>query len=132
MVHSGSCHCGAIRYELSGEPQVVALCHCSDCRRSAGAPFVSWAMYPETSLTLRAGTPKTINSSGTSMRSFCPDCGTGLFYRNEAMLPGIVDIQAATLDDPNAMPPAIHIQTAERLGWVSHMNELPEYERFPI
>ena len=131
MVYWGSCHCGAIRYELSGEPQVVALCHCSDCRRSAGAPFVSWAMYPETSLTLRAGTPKTINSSGTSMRSFCPDCGTGLFYRNEAILPGIVDIQAATLDDPNAMPPAIHIQTAERLGWVSHMNELPEYERFP-
>ena len=131
MIHSGSCHCGAIRYELSGEPQVVALCHCSDCRRSAGAPFVTWAMYPEPSLTIRAGTPKTINSSGTAMRSFCPDCGTGLFYRNEAILPGIVDIQAATLDDPNALPPAIQIQIAERLGWVSHMNELPEYERFP-
>ena len=65
------------------------------------------------------------------MRSFCPDCGTGLFYRNEAILPGIVDIQAATLDDPNSLPPAIQIQTAERLDWVSHMNELPEYERFP-
>jgi hypothetical protein len=65
------------------------------------------------------------------MRSFCPDCGTGLFYRNEATLPGIVDIQAATLDDPNAMPPAVHIQTAERLAWISHMNELPEFERFP-
>jgi len=65
------------------------------------------------------------------MRSFCPDCGTGLFYRNEAIFPGTVDVQAATLDDPSAMPPAIHIQTAERLGWVTHMNELPEYERFP-
>ena len=131
MILSGSCHCGAIRYELSGKPQVVALCHCSDCRRSAGAPFVMWAMYPESSLTIRSGTAKTINSSGTAMRSFCPDCGTGLFYRNEAILPGIVDIQAATLDDPNSLPPAIQIQTAERLDWVSHMNELPEYERFP-
>ncbi len=129
--HSGSCHCGAIRYELSGEPQVVALCHCSDCRRSAGAPFVAWAMYPETSLTISEGTPKTINSSGTAMRSFCAECGTGLFYRNEAVLPGIVDVQSATLDDPNALTPAIQIQTAERLGWVTHMNELPEHERFP-
>ena len=54
-----------------------------------------------------------------------------MFYRNEAILAGIVDVQTATLDDPNALPPAIQIQTAERLGWVSHINELPEYERFP-
>ena len=131
MSYSGSSHCGAIQYELSGEPQVVALCHCSDCRRSAGAPCVAWAMYPEASLVVSKGAPKTINSSGTAMRSFCPECGTGLFYRNEAILAGIVDVQAATLDDPNALPPAIQIQTAERLGWVSHINELPEYERFP-
>ena len=65
------------------------------------------------------------------MRSFCAECGTGLFYRNEAILPGIVDIQAATLDNPNALPPTIQIQTAERLSWVTHMNELREYERFP-
>jgi hypothetical protein len=131
MTYSGSCHCGAIRYELSGEPQVVALCHCSDCRRSAGAPFVAWAMYPEASLFVSRGTPKTINSSETAMRSFCSECGTGLFYRNEVVLPGIVDIQAATLDTPNSLTPAIQIQTAERLDWVTHMNQLPEYERFP-
>lgn len=131
MIHSGSCHCGAIRYELAGDPQVVAVCHCSDCRRSAGAPFVTWAMYSESALSIHAGTPKTINSSGTAFRSFCPDCGTGLFYRNEAILPGTVDIQAATLDDANALPPTIQIQTAERLAWVAHMSTLPEYERFP-
>ncbi len=131
MVHSGSCRCGAIRYELSGEPQVVALCHCSDCRRSAGAPFVAWAMYLEASLTISEGTPKTHNSSGAAMRSFCSECGTGLFYRNEIVLPGIVDVQAATLDNPNALAPTIQIQTAERLGWVTHMSELSEYERFP-
>ena len=131
MNYSGSCRCGAIRYELTGEPRVVALCHCSDCRRSAGAPFVAWAMYPEECLTVSGGEVKTINSSGTAMRSFCPKCGTGLFYRNEAVLPGIVDVQAATLDNPNALPPTVQIQTAERLEWVTHMSELPEYDRFP-
>jgi len=65
------------------------------------------------------------------MRSFCSDCGTGLFYRNEAMLPGIVDIQSSTLDDPEALPPAVQIQTAERLNWIRRLHELPEFERFP-
>ena len=38
---------------------------------------------------------------------------------------------AATLDDPDALPPTKQIQTAERLAWMKHMHELPEYERFP-
>ena len=131
MTRSGQCLCGAIRYQLSGEPKSVALCHCSDCRRSAGAPMVAWAMFPEAALTLTQGTPKTINSSGTAMRSFCADCGSGLFYRNEKNLPGIVDVQSGTLDDPNALPPAVQVQTAERLGWMKQFQDLPEFERYP-
>jgi hypothetical protein len=131
MIHSGQCLCGAIRYQLTGAPNLVAVCHCSDCRRNAGAPMVAWAMYPEASLTITHGTPKTINSSGTAMRSFCADCGTGLFYRNAGVLPGIVDVQSATLDDPDALPPTMQIQTAERLAWAQHIHALPEYERFP-
>ena len=131
MTRSGQCLCGAIRYQLSGEPKSVALCHCADCRRSAGAPVVAWAMFPEAALTLTQGTPKTINSSATAMRSFCADCGSGLFYRNEKNLPGIVDVQSGTLDDPNALPPAVQVQTAERLGWMKQFQDLPEFERYP-
>lgn len=131
MTLNGQCLCGAIRYQLSGEPRHVAVCHCRDCRRSAGAPMVSWAMFPESALTLLQGQPKTINSSGTAMRSFCPDCGTGLFYRNAVILPGIVDVQSATLDDPDALPPGVQIQVAERLHWMQQAHELPAFERFP-
>jgi hypothetical protein len=131
MTHVGGCHCGAVRYRASGEPQHVALCHCSDCRRSSGAPMVAWAAFAEKDFAVTQGRPKTINSSGAAMRSFCPDCGSGLFYRNAQMLPGIVDIQTATLDDPDALPPAMHIQTAERLEWMKHAHELPAFDRFP-
>ncbi len=131
MTYSGQCLCGAIRYRLSGEPKVVTLCHCNDCRRSAGAPAVAWAMFPEAALRLTKGQPKTINSSGTAMRSFCAECGSGLFYRNAVVLPGIVDIQSSTLDDPEALPPAVQIQTAERLSWMKQVHELPEFERYP-
>lgn len=131
MAYTGRCRCGAVRYELSGEPKSVALCHCADCRRSAGAPMVSWAMFPEAALTITNGRPKTVNLSGNAIRSFCAECGTGLFYRNASVLPGIVDIQSSTLDNPDALPLTKQIQTAERLGWITHMLELPEFERYP-
>ncbi len=131
MKHAGRCLCGAVSYEVTGEPNVVALCHCRDCQRSAGAPVVSWAMFPEAALKVTQGQPKTINSSGAAMRSFCPECGSGLFYRNAENLPGIVDIQTATLDDADALAASVQIQVAERLGWMAHIHELPEFERYP-
>jgi hypothetical protein len=127
----GKCLCGAIRYQLLGEPEAVALCHCSDCRRSAGAPMVAWAMFPEAALVLTKGHPKTINSSGTAMRSFCGDCGSGLFYRNAVVLPELVDVQTSTLDDPDVLPPTLQVQVAERLTWMKHVHELPGLERYP-
>jgi hypothetical protein len=131
MEHQGGCHCGAVRYKVSGEPQHVALCHCSDCRKSAGAPMVAWAAFAEDEFTLLQGELTVFNSSGTALRSFCPKCGTGIAYRNAEYLPGIVDIQAATLDNPDALPAGAHIQTAERIGWMASAHELPQFERYP-
>ena len=131
MKLEGGCHCGAIRYEVDGEPLTHALCHCTDCGRSAGAPMVGWTMYPEVALRVTKGTPKTHASSEHGRRQFCPDCGTGLFYSNAAMLPGLVDIQSGTYDDPEAVPARVHIQLAERIGWMATAHELPGFERFP-
>jgi hypothetical protein len=128
---TGGCHCGAVRYEARGAPQHVALCHCSDCRKSAGAPMVAWAAFTEAQFSVTQGEAVTHNSSGQSMRSFCGKCGSGLYFRNQQFLPGIVDIQSATLDDPDALPPAAHIQVAERIHWMGMAHELPVFERFP-
>jgi hypothetical protein len=131
MALQGGCQCGAVRYEINGTPQHVALCHCSDCRKSAGAPMVSWAAFAEAEFTLAQGELTTFNSSGSAMRSFCSTCGTGIAYRNEEYLPGIVDIQSATLDDPDALPAGAHIQVAERIGWMAEAHSLPEFQRYP-
>lgn len=128
---TGGCHCGAIRYRVEGELIVHALCHCSDCRRHAGAPMVGWTMYARDAVTVIKGEPKIYESSEYGRRHFCPDCGTGLFYINEQMLPGIIDIQSATYDDPDAVPPIAHIQVAERISWVERAHELPSFERYP-
>jgi len=131
MELAGGCHCGAVRYRVSGEPMHVAICHCSDCRKSAGAPMVSWAMFKAEQFAVTQGEVTTHNSSGESKRSFCPRCGTGLLFTNAENLPGIVDVQSATLDDPDALPAQVHIQTAERIGWTAQQHTLPEFARFP-
>ena len=126
----GRCHCGSVRYEMPAEVLHHALCHCADCRRHAGAPMVAWAMVPAGQLRV-TGQPTVYRSSEHGRRHFCEACGTSLFYVNEAVLPGMVDVQTGTLDDPSALPAQAHIQAAERIDWMETAHELPMFERYP-
>jgi len=130
-MQSGGCQCGNARYEIDGEPVYSALCHCADCRASSGAPVVAWTAVREDQLTLRSGELSTYEGRNGSSRQFCPNCGTGLFFRNQNTLPGLVDVQAATLDDPAGSPPQLQVQCAERLSWMTELGSLPEFERYP-
>ncbi len=131
MTISGGCHCGAVRYEANGEALTHALCHCTDCRKSAGAPMVAWTMYPAEAVKLTKGEPTIYHSSENGRRHFCADCGTGVFYTNAVVLPGIIDIQSATYDNPDAVAPQAHIQVAERIEWMEQAHQLPTFERYP-
>lgn len=130
MTITGRCHCGAISYEVSGKAVYEALCHCGDCRRHAGAPMVGWAAFPAGAVTV-SGSPSVYQSSENGRRHFCGTCGTSLFYSNEVALPGLLDIQSGTFDDPGARPPQIHVQTAERLAWMDGIEALPKFARYP-
>lgn len=130
MSAKGQCHCGNIRYEVTGQPVYHALCHCTDCRRSSGAPVVAWALFPESAVTI-TGETTVYASSENARRHFCPQCGSKLFYVNQVTFPGMVDVQSATLDDPDVYPLQVHVQTAERIGWMQNAHELPQFERYP-
>lgn len=127
---TGRCHCGAITYEMAEQTIHHTLCHCTDCRRSAGAPMVAWGMVPADQIRID-GAPHVYASSEHGRRHFCQACGTGLFYTNEQVFPGLIDVQTATLDDPGALQPTAHIQVAERIAWMATAHELPAFERYP-
>ncbi|HKX93420.1 MAG TPA: GFA family protein [Methylibium sp.] len=131
MTRSGQCYCGAIRFECRGEPDRVSLCHCRDCRMASGAPVTAWAAYAENALAVTQGAPKTVNRSGAVLRSFCGDCGTGLFYRNAEVLPGLVDVQSSLFDDAATLAPREQVQAAERLPWMASAHTLPAFDRYP-
>jgi hypothetical protein len=126
----GGCHCGAVRYRIEGEPVRVGLCHCNDCRRHTGAPVVGWAIFRQEQMQA-SGDLATYASSEHGRRQFCPRCGTSLFYLNDVIFAGLVDVQVATFDNPDALQPVEQIQVAERIGWMKDAHELPTFERFP-
>lgn len=127
---TGQCHCGAIHYEMSPDTIHHALCHCQDCRRASGAPAVSWGLVAKDGLKV-TGEPRIYASSEHGRRHFCGDCGTSLFYTNDVVFPGQIDVQTATLDDPSAIPMQGQIQMAESVAWMRDLNALPAFDRYP-
>ena len=130
MATTGKCHCGAIGYSAEGSPEHNAVCHCTDCRGWSGAPMVGWIAWKDDEVTV-TGEPRSYHSSEHGTRQFCGTCGTGLFYRNPQLLPGIVDIQSGTLDDPERNPPGAQIMVRDRLSWTGKVGELPEFRTYP-
>ena len=130
MTISGGCHCGAVRYTITGAIRRHSLCHCTDCRRCAGAVSVGWASVEREALRIHGATTA-YHSSGDVVRRFCPRCRTGLFYESETLFPGLIDIQSATFNDPYIHRPTERIQLAEAPVWWAETHLLPGHPRFP-
>lgn len=92
--------------------------------------MVGWALVAQADLEL-SGTPQVYASSEHGQRHFCGDCGTGLFYTNDQIFPGKIDVQSGTLDDPDLIPAGAQIQVAERIGWMEKLDEMPSFVRYP-
>jgi hypothetical protein len=103
MVRQGGCRCGAVRYEVRGEPHKVGLCHCTDCRSETGSAFLYYADWLGGSFSYK-GEVATYEG-----RSFCPRCGSRLFHLQDD---GGAEICVGSLDEA----PAGLVPTRE--GWI--------------
>jgi len=87
-------------------------------------------MFEASQLAVTAGVPARFESSPGTRRSFCSKCGTSLFFEADS-LPGLVDVTVASLDEPNDVPPQMHIWDTHRLDWVQTRDSLPRFEALP-
>jgi hypothetical protein len=113
----GGCLCGAVRYVARGKPLWVAHCHCASCRRATASAFATFAGYRKNRLALTAGKIAHYASSPGVSRGFCRRCGSPLTYEG-ARWPSQIHIHLGSLDDPGALRPTLHVNTAEQLPWV--------------
>lgn len=113
----GGCFCGKIRYQIDDGNYLVANCHCSMCRRTSAAPFVTWLVVPASAFRYVTGTPKRLDSSEKGTRYFCAACGTPIacVIRDH---PDQVDVTTGSLDEPDRYPPTVAVHTDTKLGWL--------------
>ena len=116
---TGGCLCGSLRYTLKAEPAFIGVCHCRDCQKFTGSAFSFLVAVPLTALEIE-GSSKTFDKPGDSghpiTRRFCPECGSSI--AEEAFTrPGLVLINAGTLDDPTQFTPTLEIYCDRELHW---------------
>lgn len=121
----GGCFCGFIRYRAGGDPNSETNCHCSICRRTSAAPFVTWFTVRRADFALVSGAPNSFRSSAHGTRTFCPRCGTPLTFES-TRAPDEIDVTTCSLDHPERVPPRDHTQTGTRLPWVE-LGTLPAF-----
>ena len=107
--YTGGCACGAIRYQISGEPLVSNHCQCRDCQRKSGTGHGSYLTFPSREAVTLTGEAKHWDMVGDSgnvkTRAFCPTCGSPV-YLTFAAMPELFTIHAASLDDPTPLQAA--------------------------
>jgi hypothetical protein len=110
---------------LRATPVSLCDCHCIDCRRSAGAPYITWGSVRVTDLQVTRGTARTVEHAGR-LRSFASCCGTHLFFQDG---PGAewIDVTIASLDEPGPFGPEKSIWIEDRLPWVVLEPHRPAY-----
>ncbi|WP_246373308.1 GFA family protein [Marilutibacter spongiae] len=130
----GGCDCKGIRYRLESAPLFVHCCHCRWCQRESGASFALNALIEADQVTLLAGEPELVDTPSESGKgqifARCPTCRIAVWSSYSGMGPLIRFVRVGTLDDPDLMPPDIHIFTASRQPWVvlpPGVPAVPEY-----
>jgi hypothetical protein len=121
----GGCLCGKTRYELSGALQGLNDCHCVDCRRSAGAPYVTWGSVRPSEMRIVQGGLRKV-SHADRLRYFAECCGTPLFFKEDEASEWI-DVTIGSLDDPSGYAPQQSTWTEDKLPWVKLDPALPAY-----
>ena len=122
----GGCHCGAIRYEVSGVPFDADYCHCRDCQKTSGAPCGAWMDFKMEQLCWAGKKPSEYASSKNIRRGFCPNCGASLSYRS-TQYPDYFTLSIASLDEPDLVRPNYHIFTGSQVSWLVIEDDCKRY-----
>lgn len=122
IVRTGGCLCGAVRYEVQGEPYIAGHCHCSICRKLTGSVFSATANWHQSQFQM-SGDIQTYER-----RSFCPTCGSRLFFLFE----GGVEVFLGTLDAaPHGIKPVVEVWTIRREHWLPPIAGAISYQKNP-
>jgi hypothetical protein len=118
----GGCTCREVRYRMNSRPMFVNCCHCRWCQRETGSAFVINAMIEADRVTLLSGQPVAIDTpsqSGKGQKIWrCPKCHVAVWSNYAGAGDKVNFVRVGTLDEPDRLPPDIHIFTESKQPWV--------------
>ena len=114
----GGCFCKKVRYEIEDAEYLTVNCHCTMCRHTHSALYVTWMVVDADKHRYITGAPARLESSEQGTRYFCSGCGTHVACVN-AEYPEIIDIPVGSLDEPERFKPTKEVFSDTRLPWLS-------------
>ena len=118
----GGCACREVRYRMTTRPLFVNCCHCTWCQRETGASFALNAMIESDRVELLKGEVEVVNTPSNSGKgqkiSRCPKCRVAVWSNYAGAGDAVRFVRVGTLDEPDRLPPDIHIFTSSKQAWV--------------
>ena len=122
---TGGCACGAVRYVVNGETEILHNCHCTACQRTSGSAFNTCCYFREDTIRILSGEMTTytrITEYGRKIDfHFCKVCGTTVVWEPEAR-PGMRGLAGGTFDDTSWIKNPWNIWCDSKQDWY----QLPE------
>ena len=131
MKITGQCHCAAIKFEATADPEKVLVCHCKDCQSFSGAPFRAVLPVPKEQVVI-TGTPKvyvkTAASGNHRAQAFCGECGSQL-YATEPDQPRVFNFRLGCVNERADLPPKLQIWQESAMPWLNELNTIPGHSQ---
>jgi len=130
----GGCDCQRIRYRMESRPLFVHCCHCRWCQRESGSAFALNAMIESDRVTNLGDAPELVNTPSDSGRgqmvARCPTCRIAVWSHYSGSGPVASFVRVGTLDQPDRLPPDVHIFTASKQPWVVLPGDTPAFDAY--
>lgn len=123
---SGSCHCGAVEFSVTGPLRDVVYCHCEQCRKQTGH-FVAATRCDDAALTVTGEDALTwYEASSAAKRGFCATCGSHLFWKRHGS--DATSVWAGSFNKPSGLKASRHIYVADKGDYYEICDGLPQVD----
>ena len=130
-MYTGSCLCGAVRFEIRGTIHNIVHCHCSRCRKAQGSAFATNGIVLASDFEFLAGQENLTGyeSSPGQTKFFCKTCGSPIISQTLAR-PGQVRVRLGSIESDIEERPMAHIFATSKANWEEIAADLPQYESY--
>ncbi len=131
----GSCFCGHITYGANVDPNMVGICHCTDCQSNSGTAYGVFVAVVGGSFELQSGELKSYekiaDSGAVRSLNFCPECGTRIYATTVGEGIDLFSLRVGTVRQRDQLKPSIQIWCRSAQDWVMDLRQIPKIDKQP-